>query len=61
MIPLRLVFRSRWAALAWAAGICFTALDFASDREGDVAKPTNGAEKTDNAAQAIGNGFDFLG
>ena len=29
MIPLRLIFRSRWAALAWAGGICWTAISFA--------------------------------
>lgn len=29
MIPMRYIFRSRWAALAWAAGICFSAVHFA--------------------------------
>jgi hypothetical protein len=29
MIPLRYIFRSRWAALAWAAGICWSAAQFA--------------------------------
>lgn len=29
MIPIRYLFRSRWAALAWAAGICWTAISFA--------------------------------
>jgi hypothetical protein len=31
MIPMRYIFRSRWAALAWAAGICFSAVHFAGD------------------------------
>jgi hypothetical protein len=26
MIPIRSLFRSRWAALIWAAGICWTAI-----------------------------------
>jgi hypothetical protein len=29
VIPLRSLFRSRWAALAWAASICWTAASFA--------------------------------
>jgi hypothetical protein len=47
MIPMRYIFRSRWAALAWAAGICFSAVHFAG---GDGAKVD--ANSTDgNAAQ----------
>lgn len=34
MIPLRFLFRSRWAALAWAAGICWTAVNFAGGQGG---------------------------
>ena len=50
MIPMRYIFRSRWAALAWAAGICFSAVHFAG---GDAAKvEVNAANSTDgNAAQ----------
>ena len=29
MVPVRFVFRSRWWALAWAAGICWSATQFA--------------------------------
>lgn len=29
VIPLRWIFRSRWAALLWAGGICFSAAQFA--------------------------------
>ena len=29
MVPIRFIFRSRWAALAWAAGICLSAAQFA--------------------------------
>lgn len=29
MIPLRWIFRSRWAALAWGTGICLTAVNVA--------------------------------
>lgn len=38
------VFRSRWVALLWAAGICWTAVDFAS---GQSATPGNAATLTD--------------
>lgn len=37
MVPMRYVFRSRWAALLWAAGICFTAAHFAGGDEAKVA------------------------
>jgi hypothetical protein len=50
MIPIRFLFRSRWAALAWAAGICWTAISFAG---GDASQLTmNAASSSDtNAAQ----------
>jgi hypothetical protein len=50
MIPMRYIFRSRWAALAWAAGICFSAVHFAG---GDGAKvAVDAANSADgNAAQ----------
>lgn len=37
MIPIRYIFRSRWAALAWAAGICLSAVHFAGGDRGPVA------------------------
>lgn len=51
MIPMRYIFRSRWAALAWAAGICWTAVQFAG---GDTSKiAVDAANSADgNAAQA---------
>lgn len=45
MIPLRWIFRSRWAALLWAGGICFSAVQFAG---GDVA--VDAAHSPDNHA-----------
>jgi hypothetical protein len=50
MIPMRYIFRSRWAALAWAAGICFSAVHFA---DGDGARVgVDAANSADgNAAQ----------
>jgi hypothetical protein len=50
MIPIRFLFRSRWAALAWAAGICWTAISFAGGDAGQLTM--NAANSTDtNAAQ----------
>ncbi len=36
MIPLRWIFRSRWAALLWAGGICFSAVQFAGGDSASV-------------------------
>jgi hypothetical protein len=36
MIPLRWIFRSRWAALIWAGGICFSAVQFVGGQGGSV-------------------------
>jgi hypothetical protein len=36
MIPLRWIFRGRWAALIWAGGICFSAAQFAGSSSGSV-------------------------
>jgi hypothetical protein len=50
MIPLRYIFRSRWAALAWAAGICWSAAQFAdSDKSKLAVDAANAADG--NAAQ----------
>lgn len=50
MIPMRYIFRSRWAALVWAAGICFSAAQFAGGDGAQVAGDT--ANSTDiNAAE----------
>jgi hypothetical protein len=51
MIPMRYIFRSRWAALLWAAGICYSAAHFARSDEANVAvDATNSADG--NSAQA---------
>jgi hypothetical protein len=36
MVPIRFIFRSRWAALFWAAGICWSAVEFAGERKAEV-------------------------
>jgi len=48
MIPMRYIFRSRWAALIWAGGICLSAAHFAKSDEAQVA--------VDAANSADGNG-----
>lgn len=50
MVPLRFVFRSRWAALAWAAGICWTAMSFVGDQH---AGGVDAANSTDTPAAAV--------
>lgn len=49
MIPIRFLFRSRWAALAWAAGICWTAIGVAHDHRHAGVDAANSAQG--NAAQ----------
>lgn len=50
VIPMRYIFRSRWAALIWAAGICLSAAHFAKSDEAKVA--VDAANSADgNAAQ----------
>lgn len=50
MIPMRYIFRSRWAALIWAAGICLSAAHFAGDGSANVG--VDAANSADgNAAQ----------
>ncbi|UAK26387.1 hypothetical protein [Sphingomonas nostoxanthinifaciens] len=50
VIPLRLIFRSRWAALFWAGGICWTAVSFAGG--GDRGTLDAATSATSNQAQA---------
>jgi hypothetical protein len=50
MIPMRFIFRSRWAALAWAAGICVSAAHFAGDGAKLTVDAANSADG--NAAEA---------
>jgi hypothetical protein len=49
MVPMRYIFRSRWAALAWAAGICFSAVHFAGDGAKVAVDAANSSDT--NAAQ----------
>jgi len=46
LVPMRFLFRSRWAALAWCAGICWMAITFVG---GDRNDTTNNNDT--NAAQ----------
>ena len=53
MIPLRLLFRSRWAALAWAIGICWTAIDFAGTHSGSTAAEGNAVQIDARVAEGL--------
>ncbi|RYD24881.1 MAG: hypothetical protein EOP89_10390 [Lysobacteraceae bacterium] len=56
------LFRSRWAALFWAAGIVWTAYDVASDAPEPVATntvPGNVVEQPTDAAGAAFNADDL--
>jgi hypothetical protein len=52
MIPMRTstVFRSRWMALLWAAGIIWLALDFVGSGEQSAAANQADANQITNAA-----------
>ncbi len=52
MIPMRHVFRSRWAALAWAVGICWTAISFAGGEHATV-NAANSADDTTASVKAL--------
>lgn len=53
MIPLRWIFRSRWAALLWAGGICFSAVQFAGgDASVDAAHSPDNHAATASALNA---------
>ncbi len=54
MIPMRYIFRSRWAALIWAAGICLSAAHFAKSDEAKVAvDAANSADGSNAQAGAL--------
>jgi hypothetical protein len=55
MIPMRTssIFKSRWMALIWAAGIIWFAYDFAGSRPAD----DNSAANDDAAVAAALNSF----
>ena len=49
MIPMKTssVFKSRWMALVWAAGIIWFAYDFAGSQPQDTNSSANAEEQTD--------------
>ena len=52
MFPMRTstIFRNRWMALVWAAGIIWFAYDFA----GSQPEPANASDNADQATDATG-------
>ena len=57
-MPLRWIFRSRWAALLWAGGICYSAVEFA-DGDGtaiDAAHAPDNRAATASALEAEDQG-----
>ena len=57
MIPMRnsSVFKSRWMALLWAAGIIWFAYDFAGSQPQDDNGSANAEQATDVTGAAITN------
>jgi len=57
MIPVKTssVFKSRWMALLWAAGIIWFAYDFAGSQPQDDNASANAAQPTDPTDAAISN------
>ncbi|NUQ17480.1 MAG: hypothetical protein HOP95_03350 [Sphingomonas sp.] len=55
MIPVKTssVFKSRWMALLWAAGILWFAYDFAGSQPQDGNDSANAAQATDATGAAI--------
>jgi len=52
--PIRFIFRSRWWALAWAAGICWMAYSYVSPSQDDTQNTAvaNGDDPIGNALNA---------
>jgi len=57
MFPMKTstVFKSRWMALLWAAGIIWFAYDFAGSQPEDENASANAAQATDATGAAISN------
>lgn len=57
MIPVKTssVFKSRWMALLWAAGIIWFAYDFAGSQPQDDNASANAEQSTDPTDAAISN------
>ena len=62
MLPSPRLFRSRWIALFWAAGICWTAIDVANDNSppktaGNAAEADADSGNVAQAAAALNGVF----
>ena len=57
MIPMRTstIFKNRWWALIWAAGIIWFAYDFAASAPQDDSNNTAAADDTNKVAGILGN------
>ena len=57
MIPVRMssVFKNRWMALLWAAGVIWFAYDFAGSAPQDDANNTAAANDQNAVASVLGN------
>lgn len=55
MIPSK-IFRSRWSALFWSAGIIWTAYDVANANATDPASNNSAAAPTDATGTAVESG-----
>lgn len=55
MIPMRTssVFKSRWMALLWAAGIIWFAYDFAGSQPQDTNASDNAGQSTDGSGTPV--------
>ncbi|HVU31086.1 MAG TPA: hypothetical protein VHE36_11875 [Sphingomicrobium sp.] len=55
MIPMKnsTIFRSRWMALLWAAGIIWFAYDFASSQPSDQNATANAGQSTDDTGSPV--------
>lgn len=55
MVPMRssTIFKSRWMALLWAAGIIWFAYDFAGSQSEDHNASANSAQSTDATGAAV--------
>lgn len=56
MLPSPRIFRSRWFALLWAAGIIWFAIDVASSAPNDT--PANNTASSANLTDATGTPVD---
>jgi hypothetical protein len=56
MFPFRYrsIFRSRWMALLWAAGICWTALSLVPDKAGEVDPSASKSGVSADDVEALG-------